>query len=49
MANSQGVICAKLVDARSNDSLNFADPVAELNPLNDIRQAVLTVEFAPFL
>lgn len=27
----------------------MADPVAELNPLNDFRQAVLTVKFAPFL
>ena len=26
----------------------MADPVAELNPLNDFRQAVLAIEFAPF-
>ena len=25
------------------------DPVAELNPLDDVGQAVLAVEFAPFL
>jgi len=29
--------------------LNLADAVAELNPADDLRQAVLAVEFAPFL
>ena len=27
----------------------MAEPVAELNPLDDLGQAVLAVEFAPFL
>ena len=27
----------------------MADPIAELNPLDDLGQAVLAVEFTPFL
>ena len=29
--------------------MKLAEPVAELNPLDDLGQAVLAVEFAPFL
>lgn len=33
----------------SGDCLKLADPIAELNPLNDLRLAALSVELAPFL
>ena len=29
--------------------MKLADPIAELNPLDDLGQAALAVEFAPFL
>lgn len=42
-------IWAKVGDARSGGIVKLADAVAELNPLDDFGQAVLTIEFAPFL
>src|SRR6056297_2582871 len=42
-------ICAKVGDACSDGVLNVAEPVAKLNPFDDLWQAVLAVEFAPFL
>ena len=42
-------ICAKVGDALRGGILNVAETVAELNPLDDLGQAVLAVEFAPFL
>ena len=42
-------ICAEVGDALSDGSLKLAEPVAELNPLDDLGQSVLAVEFAPLL
>ena len=42
-------ICAEVGDACSGGGLKVAEAVAEFNPLDDFRQAVLTVELAPFL
>ena len=39
----------KLVTVRSGGFDFVLDPVAELNPLDDLWQAVLPIEFAPFL
>ncbi len=41
-------ICAKVGDARSGGSLKVEETVAELNPLDDLGQAILAIEFAPF-
>jgi hypothetical protein len=52
MSGSASVDCeiwAKVGDARSGGCLRLAEPVAELNPLDDFGQAILAVEFAPFL
>ena len=38
----------KLVTARLGGVLMLLDPVLELHPLNDLRQAVFAIEFAPF-
>ena len=42
-------LCPKVGDAGSGGGLNVADAVAELKPCDDLGEAVLTVEFAPFL
>ena len=46
------ILCAeispKVGDAGSGGVLKLAQAVAELNPLDDLRQTVLAVEFAPF-
>ena len=41
-------ICAKIGDAGSGGGLNLVEAIAELNPFDDLGQAVLAVEFAPF-